>query len=523
MFGHYPHSKLAVIDHLIIQPDQRGDAAFVNFTAALFEKISTLAVDYVATEIDLEFNRTEDEPTKLIKLFSRRVQGMGGGFGRVQARYNIPAMKTQDIRVRHNGALMLKNMRKDVFKRIRVAELEEIVGAIFFQHYLPWYRDFWEPAQVHEYEKYLEVLLDEFELQIGKQKFVPIVDSHSQVAFKHIFIGIDGTFQAAFRDTFQSNVHRMNVALDHEDPEGNPQIFIYSAGVGAYNRNSRMFAGATGEGLNSLVQNAYINLASNYVPGDRIYIFGFSRGAVAARVLTGFLSFCGLLKPNKLSLIHHAWDYFTGKENRRFDFGSLRSETIKVDVEFLGVWDTVPGPYKFEELRRSYRFESLRLDPIVRCGIHILSIDESRAAFLPLLWDRCENHQILEQTWLPGVHSDIGGGYGAAFLSTISLLFMIERLAQQCPDLSFDIDFINDVLLPTVEKEEVEINDEWGIWFVPPRKRFGLKNRTADASTTHRHFVHPLVALLTDKEISVRSKKNQIPAVFFSNQCGQIT
>ena len=101
MFGHYPHSKLAVIDHLIIQPDQRGDAAFVNFTAALFEKISTLAVDYVATEIDLEFNRTEDEPTKLIKLFSRRVQGMGGGIwsssGKIQyscnenARHSRPA------------------------------------------------------------------------------------------------------------------------------------------------------------------------------------------------------------------------------------------------------------------------------------------------------------------------------------------------------------------------------------------------------------------------------------------------
>jgi T6SS, Phospholipase effector Tle1-like, catalytic domain len=398
-------------------------------------------------------------------------------------------------------------MHEDDFKKIEKSDLEEIVSTIFFQHYLRWYRDFWEPAQIAEYEKYLEVLFEEFKENIGNRKSVPIVDSHSQVPFKHIFIGIDGTFQAAFRDTFQSNVHRMNLALDHQDQEGNSQIFIYSAGVGAFNRSSRLYAGALGEGLNSLILNAYINLASNYVQGDKIYIFGFSRGALAARVLTGFVSYCGLLKPNKLSLIHHAWRDFTRQEARDFDFGSLRSEARKVQVEFLGVWDTVPGPFKFEELRRSYRFESLRLDPIVKCGIHILSIDEGRASFCPLLWDRCENHQTLEQTWFPGVHSDIGGGYGAAFLSTISLLFMIERLSLQCPDLSLDDDYINDVLLATLENEEIEINDEWGKWFVPPRKLVALSCRTVDALPEHRHFVHSLVALLTDKKIAIRSQK----------------
>jgi len=327
--------------------------------------------------------------------------------------------------------------------------------------------------------------------------------------FKHIFIGIDGTWQAAFRDTFQSNVHRLNVALNYEDDDYNPQLFIYSAGVGASNRSSRIVAGATGEGLNSLVLSAYINLASNYLPGDKIYIFGFSRGAVAARALTGFISFCGLLKANSLQLVHHAWRYFTRDESA-LDFAPHRVETNDVKIEFLGVWDSVQGPYRVEELRRRYRFETLQLDPIVKCGVHILSIDESRRSFAPLLWEGCEKHQILEQIWIPGVHSDVGGGYGSAFLSTISLLSMIEKLAQHCPDLSFDTDYIEDVLLRIVDREDVVINDEWkryypGRWF----KFIARQARSVQDQPFHCHTVHPLVAQIVDREITIRSKRNK--------------
>lgn len=102
---------------------------------------------------------------------------------------------------------------------------------------------------------------------------------------KHIILGIDGTWQAAFRDVFQSNVFRLNLAMNFEDrsDDRKPQIFIYSAGVGTANRSSQTIAGATGEGLSAIVLEAYINLVANYVPGDKIYIFGFSRGAFAAR------------------------------------------------------------------------------------------------------------------------------------------------------------------------------------------------------------------------------------------------
>jgi uncharacterized protein (DUF2235 family) len=329
--------------------------------------------------------------------------------------------------------------------------------------------------------------------------------SGGESPYKHIFIGIDGTWQAAFRDVFQSNVHRMNIALNYEDESFNPQIYMYLAGVGASNRSSRIMAGTVGEGLGSLILNAYINLASNYVPGDKVYIFGFSRGAVAARALCGFISYCGLLDANSLSLIHPAWRHFV-REKSDFNFAAHRAQAHNVDIEFLGIWDTVTGPYRFAELRQKYRFESLRLNPNVKCGVHILSIDESRKAFSPLLWEGCGDNQHMEQIWIPGVHTDIGGGYQESFLSTFSLLLMIDRLATHCPDLSFDTKYIDETLIRDIEKSDFVVNDEWHQH--PSRFfKFATKNfRTVYDVPEHGHFVHPIVAQTLDRETRVRSR-----------------
>jgi uncharacterized protein (DUF2235 family) len=76
--------------------------------------------------------------------------------------------------------------------------------------------------------------------------------------------------------------------------------------------------------LSAIILEAYINLASNYVPGNKIYIFGFSRGAFAARVLTGFISYSGLLRANSLSIMEHAWRYFTNS-SQSFNYSDHRS------------------------------------------------------------------------------------------------------------------------------------------------------------------------------------------------------
>jgi uncharacterized protein (DUF2235 family) len=117
------------------------------------------------------------------------------------------------------------------------------------------------------------------------------------------------------------------------------------------------------------------------VPGDKIYIFGFSRGAFAARALTGLISYAGLLKSDCLEFAEDAWNFFTDA-NYKKDFAATRAKITHsaVRVEFLGVWDTVAGPYKKKQLLKKYRFKDLSLDGIVKSCVHVISIDDQRRA-----------------------------------------------------------------------------------------------------------------------------------------------
>ena len=65
-----------------------------------------------------------------------------------------------------------------------------------------------------------------------------------------------------------------------------------------------------GRGLSAQIQEAYIVLAARYGPGDRIYMFGYSRGAFAVRSLSGIIDrvgYCGLNLPQ-----HAMWTVFGG-------------------------------------------------------------------------------------------------------------------------------------------------------------------------------------------------------------------
>ncbi|MEQ1613315.1 MAG: DUF2235 domain-containing protein, partial [Hyphomicrobiaceae bacterium] len=69
---------------------------------------------------------------------------------------------------------------------------------------------------------------------------------------------------------------------------GHKQIAFYYSGVGNSIENSPILDGlglATGLGADSIVDRAYIDIMRVYRPGDRIFVFGFSRGAAIARLL----------------------------------------------------------------------------------------------------------------------------------------------------------------------------------------------------------------------------------------------
>src|SRR3546814_2695924 len=61
-----------------------------------------------------------------------------------------------------------------------------------------------------------------------------------------------------------------------------------------------------GYGLDDNVLGAYRFLVENWEEGDRIYLFGFSRGAWTARVLAGLIHLIGLVRPSQLNMCDNA-------------------------------------------------------------------------------------------------------------------------------------------------------------------------------------------------------------------------
>lgn len=259
-----------------------------------------------------------------------------------------------------------------------------------------------------------------------------------------------------------TNIYYLNQAFT-SGKSNSPQILFYFSGVGTH--GDRLSA-ATGRGFDEIVINAYTNLASNYQKHDKIYLFGFSRGAAAARVLTALISWPGLLKETELvNHFQHIWDLYVhfppgtpeSESNARHrqslldkiktrDYTAVWNPTPK--VSFLGVFDTVPGlSWDREKAFIKLRIRNLTLEPCVEKAVHLLSVDDNRIpSFEPLLWDSKSNDtQHVEQIWLPGVHSDVGGSSDAVFIGYVALLTMLYRILDLCPELELENGFIEDI------------------------------------------------------------------------------
>lgn len=99
---------------------------------------------------------------------------------------------------------------------------------------------------------------------------------------KSIFIFMDGTTNDTKSDTNVSRLYRLI-----QSSEDKQVAAKYIQGVGTIENpeftSSWIFGLALGQGMESRIKAGYDFLAKNYAPGDDIYIFGFSRGAHAAR------------------------------------------------------------------------------------------------------------------------------------------------------------------------------------------------------------------------------------------------
>jgi uncharacterized protein (DUF2235 family) len=277
---------------------------------------------------------------------------------------------------------------------------------------------------------------------------------------KNIVVLCDGT---ANQVTIYSHTNLVRLArrLDKTTSKDRRQVMFYDPGLGTESAPGALtslgkavtkFLGlAFGYGLSKNLADAYAFLMQNYEPGDRIYIFGFSRGAYTARALTGLLGRVGLLERGCESLIPYAIKYYHTSNAHQLNFFKKRfSRTyalkwrdviseIKdthladrpsngvIPVHFLGVWDTVKS---VGILRWQVTLPDTDWLPNMINGRHAVAIDEKRSQYQPVLWDADTNsnhedqterrksnlqtclHHDIETKWFSGVHADVGGGYG---------------------------------------------------------------------------------------------------------------
>lgn len=214
-----------------------------------------------------------------------------------------------------------------------------------------------------------------------------------------------------------SNVLKLYSILEKSQDK---QITFYHPGIGTTGltdffdrfkaRLIRVLGAAIGYGIRKDVADCYKFLMDKYTgPDDKIFIFGFSRGAYTARILCGMLHEFGLITKGNDNLINYAYKLFNQpqkKESIQEKFKQSFSRECK--PYFVGLWDTVSSVgwiYDPTHFPFTYR------DPNIKIGRHAISIDERRCFFRQNLWAAQAEGQSIVQVWFPGVHSDIGGGY----------------------------------------------------------------------------------------------------------------
>ena len=161
-----------------------------------------------------------------------------------------------------------------------------------------------------------------------------------------------------------------------------------------------------GYGLKNNIADAYRFLMLHYEPGDRIALFGYSRGAYTVRGLAGLLQVCGLLRRGNEHLIPYALKIYM---NFRLWNGvdSFRVNCHEdVQVDYMGVWDTVSSMY-WENRRMPHTYRN----PILRVVRHAISVDEKRAFFRTNRFGSPHPGQDIREAWFPGVHGNVGGGH----------------------------------------------------------------------------------------------------------------
>lgn len=265
---------------------------------------------------------------------------------------------------------------------------------------------------------------------------------------KRIAIFCDGTWNSPDKTVdgihVPTNVVKLVQAVRAQGSDKLEQIPYYDAGVGTSGSMlKRMYDGATGRGLTKNILQAYQFLIRNYVPGDELFFFGFSRGAFTVRSLAGLIRNCGILKSAYEDMADRALALYRSSDPtahpRQLEatlFRRTYAVSDIVPVRYIGVWDTVGAlgnPLVMRVLSGGRQFHDTALSSTVDNAYQALAVDEHRRKFEATLWHKQSSakNQTLAQAWFAGVHSNVGGGYAKTGLSDIALEWIAEN-ARTC-------------------------------------------------------------------------------------------
>jgi len=337
-----------------------------------------------------------------------------------------------------------------------------------------------------------------------------------------IVLCFDGTGDQFDGDN--SNVVQFLSLLKKDD--NNEQLVYYQAGIGTY--TDPLFSLPVTNGVSlvldqmlawnfaSHVKDGYAYLMQNYSQGDKICIFGFSRGAYTARALAGMLQKVGLLPLCNHQQLPFAYEMYIREDVEGLALSHMFKRTFcrSIRVEFVGVWDTVAS---VGIVTRYLPF--VHENSGIRYLRHALALDERRVKFLPQFCvepdhtpdeGRLPQHQIHDlhrqlrgvykphkpqhartltkafedlinkrnaaerpdvlEVWFAGVHTDVGGGSvpnGTRHsLARIPLRWMIRECFRCNTGIIFDAAQLQQTGLRVVMEKGIPVLAE-----LPPRIR----------------------------------------------------
>ncbi|MBR9754138.1 DUF2235 domain-containing protein [Cobetia sp. 4B] len=313
---------------------------------------------------------------------------------------------------------------------------------------------------------------------------------------KSLVIFLDGTANDEISRTNISKLHSLVSLQGRSDI-----ITTYIEGVGT---NTNIIGMAMGWGIGHDVRQGYSFLANNYryERGDKIYIFGFSRGAYAARILAALIHTAGIQDISKMDdkagheYIDKLYDAYKGEKSltqRRKDVATVaKLPLVSRDIEFLGLWDTVEAlgtpDYKEDTKLPNRRYGDQLCN--IKSAAHALSADDNRArAFTPILLTYSELTReckekvviddIVDEVWFAGAHSDVGGGYADTNIDGVSLNWMLQKIQ--------DYDIVPANSSVYADPLDLTHNPEHGAWGLIYRKASRSLFEYAETSRYNDH------------------------------------